>query len=330
MLSKEMLHMPKIDLHCHLDGSLTQACLSELSGREVALGELQVSDECQNLAEYLEKFDLPLQYLQTAEGLRKASKAFLMNLKNDNISYVEVRFAPLLSVNEHLNCKQVMEAVLEGLKEAEKECQIPYGVIACAMRHHPLEDSLQMMKDCREFLGQGLCALDLAGNEAAFPMEQFRGLFEEARKMGYPFTLHAGECGRVENVIESVKAGASRIGHGIALRGNPEAIQFCKEQNIAIEMCPISNMQTKAVRCKEEYPIREFLDAGLKVTLNTDNRMVSNTTIAKEMEFVQNNYDITEEELRKMTEHAIEASFAKDEVKQMLWRQMQKQEGEAL
>ena len=228
MLSKEILEMPKIDLHCHLDGSLTQACLCELSGREVAVSELQVSEDCRNLAEYLEKFDLPLQYLQTAEGLRKASKAFLMDLKKDNIAYVEVRFAPLLSVNEHLNCKQVMEAVLTGLEDAKKECQIPYNVIACAMRHHAIEDSLQMMKDCREFLGQGLCALDLAGNEAAFPMENFRELFAEAKKMGYPFTLHAGECGRVENVIESVKAGAKRIGHGIALTGNPEAIQFCK------------------------------------------------------------------------------------------------------
>ena len=322
MLSKEILEMPKIDLHCHLDGSLTQACLCELSGREVAVSELQVSEDCRNLAEYLEKFDLPLQYLQTAEGLRKASKAFLMDLKKDNIAYVEVRFAPLLSVNEHLNCKQVMEAVLTGLEDAKKECQIPYNVIACAMRHHAIEDSLQMMKDCREFLGQGLCALDLAGNEAAFPMENFRELFAEAKKMGYPFTLHAGECGRVENVIESVKAGAKRIGHGIALTGNPEAIQFCKERKIAIEMCPISNMQTKAVSCKEDYPIREFLDAGLRVTLNTDNRMVSNSTIAKEMEFVQMNYGITDQELCRMTENAIEASFAKDEVKQILWKQM--------
>ncbi len=323
MLSNRVLQMPKLDLHCHLDGSLTQTCLSELSGRQVAISELQVSEDCQNLAEYLEKFDLPLQYLQTAEGLRKASKAFLLNLKSDNIAYVEVRFAPLLSVNEHLNCKQVMEAVLSGLEEAERECQIPYNVIACAMRHHSTEESLQMMKDCREFLGQGLCALDLAGNEAAFPMENFRELFAEARRMEYPFTLHAGECGRVENVIESVKAGASRIGHGIALRGNAEAIAYCKAQNVAIEMCPISNMQTKAVQDPADYPIREFLDAGLKVTLNTDNRMVSNSTIVKEMEFVQSNYGVSDDELWKITENAIEASFAKDEVKHSLWKKLQ-------
>lgn len=322
MLSSEMLQLPKIDLHCHLDGSLTRSCLCELSGREIALEELQVSEDCQDLAEYLEKFDLPLKYLQTAEGLRKASKSFLLNLQKDHIAYVEVRFAPLLSVNEHLSCKQVMEAVLSGLEDAKKECQIPYNVIACVMRHHSLEDSYQMMKDCREFLGHGLCALDLAGNEAAFPMENFRELFAEAKKMDYPFTLHAGECGRVENVLESVKAGARRVGHGIALRGNPEAIAFCKEHGIAIEMCPISNMQTKAVQKKEDYPIREFLNAGLKVTLNTDNRMVSNSTISKEMEFVQDNYHITDEELRMMTGYAIDAAFANDDIKQSLWRKL--------
>ena len=152
-------------------------------------------------------------------------------------------------------------------------------------------------------------------------MKDFRNLFAEVKRMEIPFTLHAGECGSVENIVESVEAGARRIGHGIALRGEKEAIAFCREKGIALEMCPISNMQTKAVERKEEYPIREFLDAGLKVTINTDNRTVSNTTIAKEMEFVQENYGIADDELRQVTENAIEASFANDDVKQMLWKQ---------
>ena len=121
MLSKEILMMQKIDLHCHLDGSLTRHCISRLLARTVDMQELQVADDCRNLAEYLEKFDLPLQCLQTAEGLKEASKSFLLNLKEDNISYIEVRFAPLLSVNEHLNTGQVMEAVLSGLEEGKKD-----------------------------------------------------------------------------------------------------------------------------------------------------------------------------------------------------------------
>lgn len=322
MLSEKLLNMPKIDLHCHLDGSLTLECVQDLYEKPVTLQELQVSEDCQNLAEYLEKFDLPLECLQTADGLKKASKAFLCDLTKDQVSYVEVRFAPLLHINKQLSCEQILEAVIEGLEEAKKETGIYYNVIACAMRHHTEEESMEMFKAARKFLGKGLCAVDLAGNEAAFPMKNFEKLFAYARELELPFTIHAGECGSVENVVDSVNAGARRIGHGIALKGNKEAMDLCREKKIGIEMCPISNMQTKAVADPADYPIREFLDAGLKVTLNTDNRMVSNSTLAKEIEFVQKNYGITDEEIWKMTENAIEVSFANDEVKQMLLKKL--------
>lgn len=322
MPNTNILQMPKIDLHCHLDGSLTLQTVRDLLGRDVDLQELQVREDCRNLAEYLEKFDLPLQCLQTAGGLRRASREFLLDAAKENIRYIEVRFAPLLSVNESLDCRQVIEAVLDGLKSARQSCGVCWNVIACAMRHYTEEESLAMMKVCREYLGAGVCAVDLAGNEAAFPMEGFRNLFGEAKKLGLPFTIHAGECGRVANVVEAVESGASRIGHGIALRGQKSAQQLCVEKQIGIEMCPISNMQTKAVADWREYPIREFMDAGLCVTLNTDNRMVSNTSITKEMEYVQQHYGITEEELKMFQRNAVEAAFAEDAVKhelQKLW-----------
>ena len=322
MLSEKLLKMPKIDLHCHLDGSLPLDIVQSLYGKPVTIQELQVSEDCRNLAEYLEKFDLPLECLQTADGLRKASSAFLRDLTKDQVSYVEVRFAPLLHVNDQLNCHQILEAVIEGLEEAKKETGIYYNVIACAMRHHTQEESMKMFKVCRQYLGQGLCAVDLAGNEAAFPMKNFEQLFAYARALELPFTIHAGECGSVENVVDSVNAGALRIGHGIALKGNKAAMDLCRAKNIGIEMCPISNMQTKAVADPADYPIREFLDAGLKVTLNTDNRMVSNSSLAKEMDFVQKHYGIMDEEIWKMTENAIEVSFAGDDVKQMLWKKL--------
>ncbi len=315
MENEKIIQLPKVELHCHLDGSLPMEIISSLLGRKVKKEELQVRDDCKDLAEYLEKFDLPLSCMQTETGLKHAAKAFLKSLTQDNIRYVEVRFAPLLSVNEELNCTRVIQAVLEGLEEGKKECGIYYNVIACAMRHHAEEDNLQMIKAARNFLGEGICAVDLAGNEAAFPMENFQELFKKAKKLELPFTIHAGECGRVENVIKAVECGASRIGHGIALRGHQEAIELCKEKGIGIEMCPISNLQTKAVASKLEYPMREFLDAGLLVTINTDNRTVSNSSIQKEMEFVQKNYGITDEELISMTKNAIHTAFAKDEIK---------------
>ena len=149
--------IPKIDLHCHLDGSLTLQSVRELLGRDVEIQELRVKDDCRNLAEYLEKFDVPLQCLQTSKGLRTASREFLLDVAKENVRYIEVRFAPLLSVNDHLNCRQVVEAVLEGLEEAKKQCGVFYNVIICAMRHHTDEESLEMIKVCRGFLGEGVC-----------------------------------------------------------------------------------------------------------------------------------------------------------------------------
>lgn len=322
-MNKEQIEqLAKIDLHCHLDGSLTLQCVSDLLGRQVELSELQVSQDCKDLATYLEKFEVPLACLQTEKGLQKASYEFLKEVAKENIRYIEVRFAPLQSVNASMNCEKVIASVLEGLQQGKENFGVAYNVIACAMRHHTLEDNLNMLKHTREFLGNGVCAIDLAGNEAAYPMKEFVTLFAEAKKQGFPFTIHAGECGNVENIIEAVNCGAKRIGHGIALWDKMEAIHKCVDQRIGIEMCPYSNIQTKAVKNGDQYPMKAFLDAGLLVTINTDNRMVSNTTITKEIQWVQQQYGITDEEVQKMISNAVEVSFADDALKAQLRKAM--------
>ncbi len=313
-----MKDLPKIDLHCHLDGSMTRQCVEKILQKKVDPAELEAKDSCQNLAEYLDRFRLPLQCVQKEEGLRMAAKELLLNAAEEHVVYMEVRFAPLSSVHEHLSCRQAVEAVLDGLKEAQAQCQVSWNVIACAMRHHSQADSLAMMKVCREYLGEGLCAVDLAGDEASWPMEGFRDLFAQAGKLGFPFTIHAGECGRVENVLEAVECGASRVGHGIALKGHPAAQKLCADRRIGIEMCPTSNLQTRAAR-KDEYPIREFMDAGLLVTLNTDNRTVSSTSMTREMEFVSQEYGVAKEELERFFRNAAEVSFADEQVKHRLY-----------
>lgn len=315
-MEKEMLlKLPKIDLHCHLDGSLQLGTVRTLLGRDVAAEELQVAEDCKSLAEYLEKFSLPLSCMQTAEGLRLGSKGFIEEVAKESVRYVEVRFAPQFSVNDKLSCRQVIESVLEGLENGKKQFGVDYQVIACAMRHLPEEENYEMLRVAREFLGEGVCAADLAGDEAAFPMSGFVGLFEQVKKLGMPFTLHAGECGSAANVRDSILSGAGRIGHGIAMRGQTEVKRLCRERKVGIEMCPISNMQTKAVGKREDYPIREFLDEGLLVTLNTDNRTVSNTTLTKEINFVQEHFGVTDEEVIRMFQNAVETAFVDEERK---------------
>lgn len=317
-MKNKMRQMPKLDLHCHLDGSLSLGLVRSLLKRDVQIEELQAAPDCKSLAEYLEKFNLPLQCMQTAEGLRKSAYDFLSQAAEENVKYIEARFAPWLSVNESLTCSDVIENVICGLEQGKKEFGVDYRVITCAMRHLPFETNYEMLCAAKEFLGKGVCAADLAGDEAAFPTIEFKDLFHEAAKLGMPFTLHAGECGNAENIALSIAYGAKRIGHGIAMSGREDVKALCRKNGIGIEMCPISNLQTKAVLDGRAYPMREFLDAGLLVTLNTDNRTVSNTSIMDEIEHVQERYGITEEEIIQMQKNAVEAAFVSEDVKEYM------------
>lgn len=322
MTREELIALPKIELHCHLDGSLSQAFIEKRLGRSVKAEELSVADDCTSLAEYLEKFALPGECLTDEEGLEEAAYDVLQTMSQENVCYAEIRFAPLLHENGTMKCDRVIEAVLRGMERGKQAFGVDYGVITCAMRHHSEEENRRMINIARTYLGEGVCAADLAGAEASYPMSEFMKVFGEAQKLGMPFTLHAGECGSVKNIVDSVQAGAGRIGHGIAMRGVGELQKELASKKIGIELCPISNLQTKAVQSTAEYPMREFLDAGLKVTVNTDNRTVSNTSLTKELEFVQKTYGVRDEEVLLMMRNAVDTAFADDSVKETLYRKL--------
>ena len=269
-------------------------------------------------AEYLEKFDMPCQCLKDEEGLEEAGYDVLKSMSREHVCYAEIRFAPLLSETPDMNCNKVIEALLAGLEKGKRDFGVEYGVITCAMRHHSEEENACMLRTAREYLGHGVCAADLAGAESLYPMSEFMELFKKTKALGMPFTLHAGECGNVQNILDSVEAGAGRIGHGIAMRGHADVQKELQKKGIGIEMCPISNLQTKAVGSTKDYPMREFLNARLKVTVNTDNRTVSNTTLTKELEFIQKTYGITDEEIHLMMRNAVDVAFADDAVKERM------------
>ena len=225
MTKEDIIKLSKVELHCHLDGSLSREFVEKRLGRPVGKAELSVSDDCTSLAEYLEKFDLPGQCLRDEEGLEEAGYDVLRSMKQENVIYSEIRFAPLLSETEDMNCNKVIEAVLKGLERGKKDFGIEFGLIVCAMRHHSEEMNWRMIRTAREYLGSGVCAADLAGAEASYPMSEFKNLFQNTHKIGMPFTIHAGECGSAQNIIDSVEAGAGRIGHGIAMRGHSDLIK---------------------------------------------------------------------------------------------------------
>lgn len=319
----------RVELHCHLDGSLNVdfvqnqlAAQGIIMEREELERKLKVRPDCTSLTEYLEKFDLPLLCLQTKEGLEQAAYELVRDAARDNVRYIEVRFAPMLSTNEGLSCKEVIESVVCGLKKGEQEYGVYASAIVCAMRHHSLEQNVEMLRAARGFYGKGVCALDLAGDESAFPTSLFRDLFIQANEWGIPFTIHSGECGSVDNVREAIALGAKRLGHGIALEKSPELRRLCKEKGIGIEMCPTSNLQTKAVENLEYYPLKPFLEEGLLVSVHTDNRTVSGTTMAQEEALVKESLQISEEMWVQCTKNAIQTAFTSEEIKQKLMEEI--------
>lgn len=314
--------MPKVELHCHLDGSMPLALVQRLSGdKTVTKADLQVADDCPSLAKYLEKFTIPCQCIQTKEGLKEASYALLEDVAKENVQYIEVRYAPIFSTSEGLSLREVMESVIAGLKVGYQDFGVHANSIVCAMRHISIEENVEMLKVARELLGEGVCALDLAGDEAAYPTSNFQELFKLARVWEMPFTIHSGETGSVDNVREALELGAQRVGHGIALRQDVELIKECAKQGIGIEMCPTSNLQTKAIDSWDNYPLLYFLEQGLKVSVNTDNRTVSNTTLTKEFEMIYASCNYNDDIIRQLQLNAIETSFASDDIKHILLQQ---------
>lgn len=317
--------IPKIELHCHLDGSMnldvTKTLLNELgeSYTDAELTDmLQAPEDCPSLAEYLTRFDLPVRLLQTKKGLQKAAKAVAVDAARENVKYMEVRFAPTFSTKEGLSIREIMESVQKGLLEAEAEEDIKTGILVCGMRHLDMETNLQMLREAAEFFGAGLAGCDLAGDEAGFPTKNFAAFFQEAKRLGIPYTIHSGECGSIENIRVAMELGASRLGHGIAMARDLDLILECANRGIGVELCPSSNLQTKAVAGFSEYPLRSFMAAGVPVSINTDNRIVSGTTSTREWTRVTEHFAITEEEMKTIYRQSVELSFASDDIKHAL------------
>lgn len=325
MLSvEEISKLPKIDLHCHLDGSLSYEFISnrcaEINDINVYKKRLCAPPDCSSLTEYLTCFDLPISLIQTKENITAAVLDVIWQASLDSVSYIEIRFAPTFSVNDNLNYRDICEAAIDGCKEGLAKYKVYSNIILCAMRHLDYETNKTVLKYAREYLGEGICALDLAGDESAFGNTEFVDLFNDAKKYELPFTIHSGECGSVRNVELALDFGAKRIGHGIALINDNNLMKRCKEEGIGLELCPTSNYQTRAVSPNYPYPLKSFLSYGLLATVNTDNRTVSDTTMCKELDFIQKNHNISDEDIVKIYKNSVEIAFASDDVKHELLR----------
>lgn len=323
--------LPKIELHCHLDGSLRPKTIIEIAEKEgININYKNIEEvkeavtaplDCKSLDEYLKAFELPNLVMQSKESLRRITFELYEDAAEENVKYMEVRFAPLLHTLRGLTVEEIIESVIEGMSDAEAKYDIKGNIILGCMRFMSAEKAFEVVENGKKFLGKGVVAIDLCAAEVEGFCQKFVEPIKLAREYGYRVTIHAGETGIGKNVLEAVELlGAERIGHGVYIRNCEEAYKIVKEKNITLEMCPTSNVQTKAVSSFSDHPIYDFYKDGIKVTLNTDNRTVSNTTMTKEIEITANEFNIDYEDYKKIYYNSVESSFAEEEIKESLKR----------
>lgn len=314
-MNETILKMPKVVLHLHLDGSLRPESVQrwlQKQGITKSIEEitenLRVDKDCRNLNEYLQKFDLPAQVLQTSENIEEATYELFEDLSKQNVVYAEVRFAPTKHMEKGLSCNDVVMAAIRGMERAKAKYGIDGSLILCCIRGEQLETNLQAISSAKRFLNKGISAIDLAGAEALFPTKDYKHLFEIAKKEGIPYTIHAGEADGPESIKSALEFGAKRIGHGVRCIEDRDLMEILRTREIPLEVCPISNLQTQAIAGK--HPIEELYRRGLVITLNTDNNTVSNTNILEEYDWVLNNTGLTCDDLLQMNKNAARFIFA--------------------
>ena len=301
---------PKIELHLHLDGSVRPSTVSNilnLNKKDVEK-EMIVDTSCNDLNDYLTKFDLPLKILQTKDNLIKVSEELANDLKKDGIIYAEIRFAPILHTNECLSCEEVIEAVIEGISRVD----IKINLIICLMRNVSEEDNYKVINAGLKYINNRVVGFDLAGAEAIYKTSNFKELFKYISKYNIPFTIHAGEADGIDSIKSAIEFGAKRIGHGVRIMDDINMIKYAKDNNITFEVCPTSNIDTKIYKEYKEHAIKKMYDNNLNITINTDNRTVSNITLTEEYNKLINTFNFSLEDIKNMNITAINASFISD------------------
>ena len=317
--------LPKAELHCHLDGSVRPATLLAL-GREYgvpmpaetpqALAHHMFVRDARHLQDYLTRFDVTLSVMQTAPALDRVTYELAEDAAADGVRYLEVRYSPVLNQAGGLSLEEVVDAPLRALARAERDHGITGRLIICALRHLPHDISLELARLAVAYAGKGVVGFDLAGGEAGHPARVHRAAFDLAHAHGLLCTCHAGEGAGAESVIEAVRiCGARRIGHGTRLGEDPRLADELAQRGTVIEACLTSNVQTRAARSYEAHPLRAWFDHGLRVTLNTDNRLMSGVSLTDEYAHAANELHFSAIELCTIARNGFEAAFLSGEEK---------------
>lgn len=312
--------LPKTDLHVHLDGSLRIATILDLAERqgvkleadtpEGLLKAMNCGINTGSLVEYLKAFDITLKVMQTEEALYRTAYELCEDAAAENVRYMEVRYAPMLHTRQGLRLTTVVEAVLAGLARAREAFGIHAKVIICGIRNISPESSLEMAQLAVAYKNRGVVGFDLAGAEYDHPAKHHRDAFDLIRRNNINCTIHAGEAFGPESVSQAIHScGAHRIGHGCRLREDGDLLAYVNDHRIALECCPSSNVQTGAVSDLKSHPMKLYFDLGVRVTVNTDNRLITDTTVSRELWIAHSQLGMTLQDIKRICLSGFKAAF---------------------
>ena len=317
---KLLKELPKVELHCHLDGSLRVDTILDLASKQniplpssnphnlkkmLSIGEKRVT-----LEEYISRFDITLSVMQTPDSLSRIAYELIEDVASENVRYIEVRYSPILHTTRGMTLEEAITSVKNGLKKGEKDFGVKSGIIVCGIRHISPEASLKLADLCVKFKNNGVVGFDLAGAEENFPAKDHREAFYMILNHNINATIHAGEAFGPSSIHQAVHyCGAHRIGHGTRLKEDQDLMNYINNHRITMEVCLTSNWHTYTVKSLKEHPLRYYYDRGIRVTLNTDNRLMSDTTLTKEFRIARDLFNFQLHDFREVTIIAMKAAF---------------------
>lgn len=314
-----LLQLPKVDLHCHLDGSVRIDTIIDLARERkvrlpsedaAKLRSIMVQDNAANLVEYLKAFDITLSVMQDYEGLRRIAYELIEDAAAENVVYLEVRYAPILHQRSGMRLTEVVDAVLDGLRQGEQVFGVKWGLIICGMRMSDPKYTLQMAELCVMYKHRGVVGFDLAGAEANYPASRHKEAFELILKNNVNITIHAGEAYGPESISQALHdCGAHRLGHAVRLKEDGDLLNYCCDHRIPLEINLTSNLQTGAVDDLAFHPLRMYYDFGLRCCICTDNRLMSGTTVTDELLKAHLSLGFTLEEIKDLVIYGLKSAF---------------------
>ncbi len=317
---RKVIHtFPKTELHCHLDGSLRVDTLFDLAKQNNIKIPYKNKDELmdflhfekgESLEVYLKKFDLTLSVLQTPDSLERVAYELAEDASKENIRWLEVRYSPILHVNNEMGTVDNLEAVIRGLKRAEMDFGIRGGAIICGMRSISPDISYNLAELAVAYKNRGVVGFDLAGPEENYPAKDHENAFRLVLKNNINITIHAGEAYGPESIHQAVHyCGAHRIGHGTRLTEDGDLLNYVNDHRICLEICLTSNVQTGAVKSLKKHPFKYFKDYGLRLCLNTDNRLISNTSLTDELCLAYHTFNLKLKDIKDVLIDGFKSSF---------------------